>query len=166
MGLSNGIQDSDWDAPYQMVYGKSCHLPMELELKSMWAVKKLNLDFSKAGEERLLHLNEIEEFRIQAFESSRMYKERMKVIHDKYLKKKNFHVGDRVLYFSNRLSLFPGKLRSKWSGPFEIVSIKLGGTYELRNEDGSTFVMNGKNLKAYLAHEDKQTVLYISFADQ
>ena len=30
---------------YRIVYGKPCHLPLELEYKAMWAIKKLNCDF-------------------------------------------------------------------------------------------------------------------------
>ena len=32
-------------SPYKIVYGKPCHLPLELEYKAMWAIKKLNCDF-------------------------------------------------------------------------------------------------------------------------
>ena len=44
-------------SPYRIVYGKPCHLPLELEYKAMWAIKKLNFDFKAAREERLLQLN-------------------------------------------------------------------------------------------------------------
>ena len=50
-------------SPYKIVFGKPCHLPLELEYKAMWVIKKLNFDFKVAKEERLLQLNELEELR-------------------------------------------------------------------------------------------------------
>ncbi|CAJ2666995.1 unnamed protein product [Trifolium pratense] len=62
--------------PFQMVYGKSCHLPVELEHKAYWALKFLNFDPSIAGEKRKMQMQELEGMRFHAYESSKLYKEK------------------------------------------------------------------------------------------
>ncbi|GJW85655.1 reverse transcriptase domain-containing protein [Tanacetum coccineum] len=49
--------------PYQLVYGKSCHLPVKLEHKAYWALKHVNFDIKTAGDHRKLQLNELNELR-------------------------------------------------------------------------------------------------------
>ena len=65
-------------SPYRIVYGKPCHLPLELEYRAMWAIKKLNFDFKAAKEERLLQLNELEELRNEAYDNCKIYKDKTK----------------------------------------------------------------------------------------
>ena len=45
-------------------------------------MKKLKMDWNKAAEQQLNGLNELDEFCLQAYESSALYKEKMKKYHD------------------------------------------------------------------------------------
>nr|GEZ98177.1 reverse transcriptase domain-containing protein [Tanacetum cinerariifolium] len=135
--------------PYKLVYGKSCHLPTELEHRAYWALKHVNFDLKTAGDHRKLKLNELSELRDQAYENSVICKERIKKLHDSKIKNRIFNVGDQVLLFNSHLKIFSGKLKTRWSGPFTITRVFPYGTIELSQPDGPNFKVNGHRVKHY-----------------
>ncbi|XP_070054125.1 uncharacterized protein [Nicotiana tomentosiformis] len=138
-------------SPYKLVFGKVYHLPVELEHKALWALRQLNLNMETAGTSKVTELHELEEFRFHAFENAKLYKEKMKMMHDKNKLDRNFKPGDLVLLYNSRLRLFPGKLKSRWSGPFRVVQVFSSRAVEIESEDGTNrFKVNGQILKHYL----------------
>nr|GEV29689.1 DNA-directed DNA polymerase [Tanacetum cinerariifolium] len=110
--------------PYKLVYGKSCHLLIELEYRAYWALK-------------------------HAYENSVIYKERTKKFHDSKIKNRIFNLGHQVLLFNSRLKIFSRKLKTRWSGPFTITQVFPYGTLELSQPNGPNFKLNGHRVKHY-----------------
>nr|GEV75879.1 reverse transcriptase domain-containing protein [Tanacetum cinerariifolium] len=92
--------------PYKLVYRKACHLPIELEYKTYWALKHCNFDLKTVGDHQKVQLNELNDLRDQAYENSLIYKEKTKKIHDSNIKNRVFNVGDLVLLFNSRLKIY------------------------------------------------------------
>ena len=88
-------------------------------------------------------MNELEELRNEAYDNARIYKEKTKKWHDKKILRREFKVGEQVFLYNSRLKLFPGKLKSRWSGLYPVVASTPFGAVTLKTESGSGFKVNG-----------------------
>jgi hypothetical protein len=130
-------------------------------------VKELNRDFKLAGKKRLLDLSSLDEWRNEAYENARLFKEKVKQWHDKRILNREFHVGEKVLLYRSRLRFFVGKLLSKWEGPFVIVEVYRSSAIKIALlKDDTTQVVNGQRLKHYIAgdsyNEDVNVIQTVS----
>ncbi|XP_028760959.1 uncharacterized protein LOC114719614 [Neltuma alba] len=128
---------------------------MEIEHKSYWAIKACDADLESSLVNRKMQLQELEEMRLESYDNGRIYKDKLKMIHDKQILRKQFYEGDKVLKFKARLKLMPGKFVTKWEGPFRVTKVYPFGTVELVDEEtGITSQVNGHLLKHY--YEDQR----------
>ena len=108
------------------------------------------MDIDADGVHRKLQLNELEEIRHEAYENAQIYKDKTKAYHDKMLHTKTFSKGQKVLLFDSRLRLFPGKLHSRWIGPFVVTNVFPYGAVQVQSlKTGLEFKGNGHRLKPY-----------------
>lgn len=108
------------------------------------------MDYDAAVIARKLQLQELEEIRNDVYENAKIYKDKTKSLHDQMITRKEFHVGDKVLLYHSRLKLFPGKLRSRWIGPFVVSNVFSYGTVEITSlETNNILKVNGHSLKPF-----------------
>ncbi|RVW49882.1 Pro-Pol polyprotein [Vitis vinifera] len=144
-------------SPYRIVYGKTCHLPVELKHRAYWVVKKMNFDSDQARAKRKYDLNELEAYRNESYECLRNAREKHKFYHDKLILRRKFKQGEKVLLYDSKLHIFPGKLRSRRNGPYVVKEVFPYGTMTIQNpRTGNEFKFNGQRLKHFIERFETQ----------
>ncbi|MCQ7012917.1 hypothetical protein M9Y11_18955, partial [Clostridioides difficile] len=97
------------------------------------------------------------ELRNEAYENAIVYKDKVKNWHDSRIVRKKLEPGMKALLFNSRLRLFPGKLKSRWNGPFIIEEVKPYGVVTLYDpRTKSSFQVNGHRVKPYVEEENQK----------
>ena len=91
----------------------------------------------------------------------------MKLFHDKSINLKNFVPGQKVLLYNFRLHLFPGKLKTKWSGPYLVHTVFPHDAIEISDpKNGSIFKVNSQRLKSFYTTEpESHDILELGLCD-
>ena len=83
-----------------------------------------------------------------------IYKEKTKAFHDRNIKRRTFHVNEKVWLYNSHLKLFLGKLRLRLDGPYLVVESFDNGSILISDpKSGKKFKVNGHHLKPYLTTE-------------
>ena len=143
-------------SPFMVVFGKACHLLVEIEHRAYWVVKACNMNLEEVRKERKLQLQELEEIRLATYEKSKFYKEKTKTFHDqKVVARKDFRVGQKMLLYKSKLGHMSGKLHSTWEGPFIVIEVFPYGVVEIKEESSErTFKVNGHHLRIFNENQD------------
>ena len=113
-----------------------------------------------------MQLQELEELRLEAYDNSAIHKGKAKAFHNAKLSRKEFRVGEKVLLFNSKLRLFPGKLKSRWLGPFVVTSVHRHGAVEIQSlSTNKIFKVNGHKLKHFKDGDSVNVIEEISLED-
>jgi hypothetical protein len=140
-------------SPYQLVYEKTCHLPVELEHRAHYAIRKWNIDLKLAGEYRRRQISELEEWRDRAYHSASIYKERTKRWHDKRLKPRNFNPREKGITFQFQSQVvWSWKATKQMAGTIPSHRHIIHGAITIQDDDSNAYKVNGQRLKLFLDH--------------
>jgi hypothetical protein len=125
--------------------------PIEFQIKTFRIVAKLGMDLSKAQQQRLAQLNELDESIQEVIHQTTLIQQQRTRWHDKLIKKKTFKLGDWALLFESRYKKFKGKFSTRWLGTYEVEEFYDNGAVKIRTiyAEGISFLINGHRLRVY-----------------
>ena len=100
----------------------------------------------------MLQMNGLDEMRCESYESSRIYKEKVKLFHDKHIVSKTLSRNRR--YFCTALVCTFSQ--ANWTSPFVVKTVHPYGSVEIENpKNGKIIKVNGQRLKPFLENFDR-----------
>ncbi|KAK8564658.1 hypothetical protein V6N12_058241 [Hibiscus sabdariffa] len=154
------------DAKELAVYLKEMRYPYKTSLKLNCSIKNSEYGLGSSWTKCLLDLNELEEIRTSAYDNAKIYKEKTKRWHNKRILPRHYQPRQQVLLFNSRHKFFPGKLKYRWSGPFEITQVAPHGAITIRSlKGGHEFKVNGQILKPYMGAHTERDKGVVTFRD-
>lgn len=92
--------------PYQIMFGKACYLPVELEYQAYWAIKNLNLDVELVGRMRIEQIQELDKFKLHEYEKAKLYKKKRRRYHVKHIVPHTLEPCKKSTFFTSKLNYF------------------------------------------------------------
>lgn len=102
--------------PFEVVYWKAAIIPVEFEHKILRTTLELNTDLNEAQRERVMQLNELNEYKKYVLHNTKIIQRKLKKWHAKFIKDKQFYVGDSTLLYDSHYHQNPRKIQTKWLG--------------------------------------------------
>ena len=146
--------DSTKLKPGYLIYGRQMKTLLNLEDENVTITQRINS-----------LIDELPSIRNQAKGNIGKSQEKQKKYHDKkYKMKKNFQIGDKVLYYNAaKEKQWSGKLEEKWKGPYYIHETISKGSYKIKTMEGKILKTpaNGELLKEYIDRSNFEVLIRI-----
>ena len=137
------------ECPYEMMYAKQVLLPIEFQISTYRLAAELGMDLNEAQKQRMMQVNELDEVRQDALQQTTMLQQQRIKLNHKFIRKKEFQVGDWDLLFDSKFKDFKGKFTTHWLGPYAIQEVFDNGYVGIKtiDEEEASFLVNGHRLK-------------------
>ena len=125
--------------PYYLVFGQHSLVPVEFEVPSLRVTVEERMAADQSLRERSYALEHSEEARKHAGHRLENQQKITKKAHDKKLKPIPLAIGDLVLLYDSRFVHFPGKLHTRWLGPYVVQALFSNGSVQVAGIEGEIF---------------------------
>jgi len=137
--------------PFYLTYGLDSLVPVEFDVPTYRLIEDRRLGIEESQLHRLQSFELLEEDRNASSAENVKQQAKRKILYDKKLRKKDINPDDFVLLYDNRFDKFPGKLHTRWMGPYRVKNIWDNGSLQLVDMEGEELPTrtNGARVKRY-----------------